>query len=85
MTQCSSFIEKLSGFTGVNTINHASKLMLEIPGYVEQLKLIAGVYIDKNRARSDKEAGKEEAQSDAGKEETTIRDGLDKDNTEIKN
>lgn len=78
MTQCSSFIEKLSGFTGVNTIDHASKLMLQIPGYVEQLKLIAGVYIDKNRARSHKEAGKEEAQSDkeAGKEETTSRDGV---------
>lgn len=65
MTQCSSFIEKLSGFTGVNTMDHASNLMMQIPGYAKQLKSIVGTYVDMSRAqsergKSDKEVSNEE-------------------------
>lgn len=87
MTQCSSFIEKLSGFTGVNTMDHASNLMMQIPGYAEQLKSIVGIYVDKSRAQS--ERGKSD--KEVSNEEIITRDrpdsnndGSENNNTEIK-
>ncbi len=85
MTQCSSFIEKLSGFTGVNTMDHASKLMLQIPGLIDQLNSIAAVHIDKNMAHKNM-AHKNMAQSDKGaSKEAITRDGLGNNNAPIEN
>ena len=85
ITQCSSFIEKLSDLTGVNTMDHVSKLMLQIPGFIDQLNSIAAVHIEKYMAHKNM-AHKNRAQSDKGaSKEAITRDGPDNNNALIEN